>query len=368
MARTGSQPPCSGAPDAVNPLAAKADYWRFFASVAADGADSPLYALLATRIADGEPQLQALAGLAQAGQPPANMLFGAVHWLLLGGADHPLRRWYPHLAGDAAAPAGADAWEAFCDFVGLHRDAVASLVAARVTNTNEVRRCTYLRAGYAAVAARTGRPLALIEIGPSAGLNLNLDRYAVRYRLEDRDVSCGPTSALELDAAASGPVPMPVDPPAISWRLGLELNPVDLASEADRRWLVALLWPGQSERIARLQRALEIALAHPPPIRAGDALALLPDALAEAPDDCALVVAHSLVTYQWTPQMRADLRDVLAAASRNRPLFRLHHDVVDQDGDPKAMPLVLETWADGAARAETLAEAHHHGASLRWLA
>lgn len=352
----------------MNPLAAKADYWRFFASVAADGNDSPLYELLATRIADWEPDLQALAGLAQPGQPPANMLFGAVHWLLLGGADHPLRRWYPHLADGESAPLSDAAWDAFQDFVALHRDVIGTLVASRVTNTNEVRRCTYLRAGYAEVVARTGLPLGLIELGPSAGLNLNVDHYAVRYRFEDRDVLCTPHSALELNAAAAGPIPMPTEPPRIDWRLGLELNPVDLAQEEDRRWLVGLLWPGQSERIARLEAALSIALAHPPPIRAGDALALLPAALDEAPEDCARVVAHSLVTYQWTPEMRRALADILRDASRNRPVYRLHHDVVDDVVDPKAMPLVLETWVDGAVVAERLAEAHHHGASLRWLA
>jgi len=352
----------------LNPLAAKADYWRFFAGVAAEGDDSPLYALLATRIAEGAPELQDLAGLAAAGQPPANMLFGAVHWLLLGGADHPLRRWYPHLARETAEQPSDAAWDAFCDFVAAHREAIAAIIAGRVTNTNEVRRCTYLRAGYAEIAARTGTALALIELGPSAGLNLNVDRYAVRYRFADRDVLCGPPSALELDAAAEGPIPAPTEPPPIAWRLGLELNPVDLTLEADRRWLVALLWPGQSERIARLEQALAIAVSHPPPIRIGDALAVLPQVLGEAPGGLAVVVAHSLVTYQWTPAMRAALRDILAEASRVRPLFRLHHDVVDQQGDPKAMPLVLESWRDGEATVEALAEAHHHGASLRWLA
>lgn len=349
----------------MNPQAARPAYWRYFASVAASGDDSPLYALIADRIAEA-PAVQALAGLAQAGQPPANMLLGAVHFLLLGGAQHPLRDWYPHLAGDNAALVSDAAWDAFCDFTTRYRDEIAPIVAARVTNTNEVRRCTYLRAGYAEITARTGRPLGLIELGPSAGLNLNVDHYAVRYRFADRDVLCGPSSTLELEAAAEGPIPAPTEPPQIDWRLGLELNPVDLSSAADRRWLVALLWPGQSERIARLETALQIAQAHPPPIRAGDALAALPGALDEIPGTCTRVVAHSLVTYQWTQAMRDALVEILRAASLSRPVLRLHHDVVDAAADPSAMPLVLETWRDGMVVAERLADAHHHGASLAW--
>lgn len=343
------------------------DYWRTFAEIAARDDDCPLYALLARGVAE-DPALQALAALAKPGQPPANLLFAAAHALLLAGDDHPLRAWYPHLAAAPAPAIDAAAWTTFVDFAQSRRAALAELIAARVTNTNEVGRCAYLRCAFAALAARTGSPLSLIELGPSAGLNLNWDRYAYRYILDNNEIlEGGPSSPLVLQAHARGaPPPIPAVPPAMARRIGLELNPVDLASEADRRWLLALVWPGRPERIERLGAALAIAAHHPPPIRAGDALANLAEELAAAPTGAARVVTHTLVTYQWTASMRARLEQILLEASRDRPVWRVFHDLLDHEHGADAMPLRLRIYRDATVREETLALAHHHGAWLAW--
>lgn len=343
------------------------DYWRTFADIAALDDDCPLYALLARRVAEDD-ALKALAALAKPGQPAANLLFAATHALLLAGDDHPLRAWYPHLSGGLAPPDSAAAWAAFVDFTQSRRAALAELIAARVTNTNEVGRCTYLRCAFAAIAARTGAPLSLIELGPSAGLNLNWDRYAYRYTTDDQSVlEGGPPSRLGLDATVrAGAPPVPEAPPTMARRIGLELNPVDLSREEDRRWLLALVWPGRPERIARLEAALAIAADHPPPIRAGDALANLAEELAAAPAGAARVVTHTLVTYQWTPAMRARLEKILLEASRDRPVWRVFHDLLDDEHGAVVMPLRLRLYGDAMVSEETIALAHHHGAWLAW--
>ena len=76
------------------------DHWAFFAN-AAQRMDAPLYATLARAIVDDD-ALRALAGKHRPGQPPPNLLFAAVHYLLLRGADHPLRAFYATLNGGIA--------------------------------------------------------------------------------------------------------------------------------------------------------------------------------------------------------------------------------------------------------------------------
>jgi len=354
-----------------NKLSMRPDYWRFFAGEASKDGDCPFYEHIALAIAD-DPAMQAVTSPARPGQPPANMLFGAVHFLLLGGAEHPLRLHYGHLLtpGETEAAIGPGTYAVFVDFVAAHRPAIDRLVATRVTNTNEVRRCSYLRAGYAEIAARTQKPLHIVEIGPSAGLNLNWDRYAYRYEGSDGALEGGEASALTIATEWRGtrPPPVPRSHPAIAGRIGLELNPVDLASEADRRWLLSLLWPGRPERIARMRAALEIAVRHKPPVRTGDALELLPAAIAEADPAHALVVTHSLVTYQWNEPMWQRLHDTLRAASQTRPVYRLFADRVSKDDPVTLYPLRLWTYAAGEPTHETLAQAHHHGAWIEWLA
>src|SRR5579871_5112654 len=154
------------------------DYWEFFVAEARRNG-APLYEQLALGVARDD-ALKDLANNVRAGQPPGNILFGAVHYLLLRGADHPLHRFYPNLVASAEEP--GKAFPDFHDFVDKHREELLPLIRTRVTNTNEVGRSAILHAGLRVLAQEAGEPLHLIELGPSAGLNLIWDRYAVRYR------------------------------------------------------------------------------------------------------------------------------------------------------------------------------------------
>lgn len=357
----------------ANKLSMKPDYWRYFAGEAAKGGDCPLYEMLALAIAD-DPEIQQITSVAKPGQPPANMLFAAVHYILLGGADHPLRLYYSHLLkpGETESPVDGNAFSAFRDFVTGHQTEIESLIASRVTNTNEVRRSSYLRAGYAEIARRTGLPLHIIELGPSAGLNLNWDRYAYEYSGGDgRVLKAGPAaSGLVIHSEWRGdtPPPVPIDPPEVAYRIGLELNQVDLSREEDRRWLVALLWPGLPERIDRMRAALAIAVDHQPPIRPGDAFLNLPAELGGAPHDRALIVTHSMVTYQWTDEMRARLHQILLDASSDRPILRLDIEFDRMEKGTSVYPMLLTTYENNQARPKTIAYVHHHGAWIEWKA
>ena len=54
------------------------------------------------------------------------------------------------------------------------------------TQTNEIARCAALWPALGAVAATTGaRDLALLDFGCSAGLNLGIDQFALRYQTDD---------------------------------------------------------------------------------------------------------------------------------------------------------------------------------------
>lgn len=322
-------------------------------------AGSPLYARLAEGIG-GDEDLKALAARAKPGQPHANLLLGAVHFLLLRGAEHALARHYPDLGGESA-PDGEDPFPLFRDFVAAHRAAVTRLVERRVTNTNEVGRSAVLHAGFRTLAQQDARPLHLIEIGPSAGLNMIWDRYGVRF---GEGCSIAPDAALVIDCEARGDKRPPCGPaPAVAGRVGLELNPVDLANADDRDWLRALMWPDQIPRLRRLERAIALFEEATPEIRAGDALALLPDALAEAPGDAVVCVYHTIVIYQFSAEMRDALDHMLVIASLRRPVWRLAFEF-----DGKECVVSLIRYHDGSRDERVLANAHPHGTWMEWLA
>lgn len=340
----------------------KIDYWTFFAEDARR-TGSLLYSRISAGIGQDD-ELKALCARARVGQPHANLILAAVHYLLLRGHDHPLKRFYATVGGTASSEA-EDPFPSFRDFVDANRASVQSLIETRVTNTNEIGRSALLHAGFRAIAAEAASQLSLIEIGPSAGLNMIWDSYGVRY-LRDGSVafSIAPAADLTVDCELRGEkLPPTGQTPQVSRRIGLELNPVDLSNADDRDWLRSLIWPDQADRLRRLDRAIELFATRKPLIRAGDALELLPDALAEIPAELTPCVYHTIAVYQFSREMKNALEDILTVAGIRRPIWRLSFEY---DG---ALYILSAIWySDGIRKEERLASCHPHGTWLEWLA
>ena len=176
-------------------------------------------------------------------------------------------------------------------WVVAHGDELVAEASRRRLQTNEPRRCAALLPAL----ARIEGPLALLEIGASAGLCLYPDRYSYRYRERGsgRVIGLEPhdgRSPVVLDCEVTGAPPLRM--PQVVWRAGIDLSPLDPAAPDDRRFLVSLVWPGEQGRADRIRAALDIAAADPPQLIAGDATD--PDALAalaaRAPGGATLVV------------------------------------------------------------------------------
>jgi hypothetical protein len=205
----------------------------------------------------------------------------------------PLQKRQPNLVFACSRLLGAPEgpYPGFRDWLVRHWSAVAAEAAQRSTQTNEARRCASLLPALAMIPG----PLALLEVGASAGLCLYPDRYSYRYdggeRLHPQD---GPSTVL-LECATNGLVPVPARLPEIAWRAGLDLAPLDVCEPADTQWLETLVWPEQQERRDRLRAAIAIARLDPPRLVRGDAIDALPALAAEAPAGATLVVVASAV-------------------------------------------------------------------------
>jgi len=178
--------------------------------------------------------------------------------------------------------------------------AVAAEARVRATQTNEPRRLTAIMP----ILASIGPRVALIEVGASAGLCLYPDRYSYDYSGRRVDPVDGP-SPVVLAAETTGPVPLPVHPPEVVWRAGLDLNPLHVGDPADVTWLQTLVWPEQTERRRRLDAAMAIARADPPLLVAGDAANDLAALAARAPTGVPLVIVSPAVLVYLSPTDRS---------------------------------------------------------------
>ncbi len=334
-----------------------------FARVEAPDLDSPMYAELAAGVA-GDDELLALAAHRQEGQPAPNMLFGAVQYLLLRGVEHPLAAHYPVLSGPERPPGPAFAlFRAFCL---EHREQVGELIATRRTQTQVVRRCTCLLPAFGLVYREAAAPLALIDVGASAGLNLNFDRYAYRYLRAGREIlSWGRETArveLEADLRGLGTMPEPPGEIPVASRDGIDVNPIDLADPDELLWLRALIWPEHMERHGQLVDATAELKDSPIRLHRGDAARDLSHLLERVPAELALVVYSTIALYQIPREGRGRIAEAVAECSRGRPVWRVALEGVHPPS------LTLTRYRDGSGDTELLARASPHGWWIEWRA
>lgn len=280
----------------------------------------------------------------------------------------PAQKRQPNLVFSAARFCGAPVGEypAFADWLTRQWNEVEAICLTHATQTNEPGRTAVL---LPALAALPG-PLALIEVGASAGLCLHPDRYSYRYRQADGTERIlhpddGP-SAVVLDCATTGPVPFPTRLPEVVWRAGIDLNPLDMNRESDEAWLEALIWPEHDDRRARLRAAAEVARQDPVEIVRGDLVDGIEELVARAPAGATVVVFHTAVLAYLDEAERARFAAIMTRLPA-RWLANEGQDVVPGVMERlRASPTASSDFVL-ALDGRPIAFTQPHGRALHWL-
>ena len=296
---------------------------------------SQLYVELLTAWAD-DPVAAELVGPDPSWDAPLR-LAAALHYLVLGGEAR---------------------WE---DDLAEHAGRLRELVATQGVQTNEVQRSWILLPLLLRVAQRTGAErFDLVELGPSAGLNLVWDRY--RYVYEAGEWG-RPDAVLSFDGEERRPVPGSLLQlrPEVGRRIGIDLSPIDVTTEDGARLLRSFVWAGQDERMQRLDRAIGALREDPPELVAGDYLDELPGVLDAQPTDALTIVFQTASFGYIGDEGRARVRGVLEEAGRTRPLAFISTGK-PRDGEDWGLRIVY--WPGGDR--EFAGHADFHGSWLSW--
>jgi hypothetical protein len=325
-----------------------------------DALGSPLWGEMLRRGADeieaGGPLWQVLSG--SEADPEESMvqlrLMGALHRLALAGEAPELAACLPSTGGHGRPD---ETWEAFSATVASRAGDLRELARSPV-QTNEVGRCRALAPGFAEIAAATGLPLRLLELGSSAGLLLRWDRY--RYELGGWSFG-DPGSVVRFEGSLDG------EPPradvVVAERAGCDPRPVDPTTAAGRLTLRSYVWPDQRERLRLLEAALDVAASTPAQVDRAGAAEWLEPRLAEPVPGVCTVVFHSIVM-QYVPEPERDaIASMLAAAgARATPDAPLAHLALEPGGEEAHLRLTL--WPGEPDR--LLATCGYHGAPVTW--
>ena len=321
---------------------------------------SPLYADLIVRVADdieaGGPfhTLMTDPWAEPLGVLPMLRLLGSAHRLALTGRA-------PELAESYAAGDAARAWQALSELARDRPDELRERLLAPI-QTNEVARCGPLAAGFLFVARETELPLRLLEVGASAGLNLRFDLY--RYATERGDWG-PPESPVRLHDFWGGGEPPYDGEVSVVERRGCDLEPVDPCTDEGRLTLLTYVWPDQSERVANLRGALDLAPRVAAQVDRADGLSWVERELAELPGGAATIVYHSIVMQYLTEEERDAFATAMGRAGEgarpDAPLAWLRMEFGGEECE-----LRLTTWPEGEER--LLATCGFHGRNVVWLA
>ena len=294
------------------------------------------------------------------GDPAADALAlrlcGAMHALMLAGRDEALAGHYPpHRTEEGALR------EAVAAALARHDGFIVDFIDSP-PQTNEIARSAMLLPGLLLVARETGKQLALGEIGASAGLNLNLDRFDYSYDTVRWGASHSP---VKLSPQVEGAPPPLGGRLEIVSRSGCDRMPVDIALPDQRLRLRSYLWPDQPYRMERLEAAMAVAKEHPFRLTREDAADFVDRELASRPGGAAYVLMHSIM-WQYLPDAtKTRIEETLARhggeATAEAPLALLCMEPVAGESGHAILSLTL--WPGVETR--RLARVDFHG---RWIA
>ncbi|GAB3305743.1 DUF2332 family protein [Epidermidibacterium keratini] len=328
---------------------------------------SAMYADLIARLADdlqaGGPTDVLVAPYADASGPAAIALrlTGGLHRLVLDGAVPELAAYYPSVGGEYDGDA---AWPHVEAALRDHADAIAETMTSP-PQTNEVGRSAALMAGLLALSQYGDLPVRLFEIGAGAGLNLLVDRYRFvddegrEYGAADSDVVItNAWPARELSARTV----------TITERLGCDISPISLESDADENRLLSYVWPDMSERFDRARAAVHIARTNPPTVRQQRALDFVSDLTLQ--DGTLTVLWHSVMWQYVDPPERDGILEQIASlsmgASDQAPLLHLRLEPRRRKPGGEHEFLLAADHCRGGSQSTIVAHTAPHGPPVEW--
>jgi hypothetical protein len=342
--------------------------YRRFGEIDA-AATSPLYERVAVALSESDEALRAIEAVPARRRHPTAIL-AALHYLALAGRAPALAAAYADGDGDAAAAAAIDTLRELTDVV-------VGIAMRRKTKADETGHGAVLYPAVAEAARRgSANAVGLIDVGCSAGLNLNVDRVGITY---GNGQSLGDASSpVQQSCTVVGDRLIPTrEVPEVVARIGIDLDPIDVTDADEARWLRACVWPDQSERIAKLQAEVALAATAPPMLLEGHPVETLPDAFARVPADALPVVMTTWAMSQLSLESRLRFLHRLDEAAAGRTVAWVSAEgvgvapAIPTLGDRRAFghsTVGLAVFDRSTLQAEAIGRCWSRGRWLAWLA
>jgi hypothetical protein len=324
--------------------------------------NSELYHQLSIRIAN-DPELLIIAANTREGQPVPNIFFAAVHYLLLKNQDEELAKYYPSIQKNLFAEIPFDIFKAFC--VANEGD-IRKIISKRIVQTNVINRCAYLMPIFSKIIAEEDKPTTLIDIGTSAGLTLNFDKYQYRYNDQtvfgESNVVVKSTiigSAISEICSISQPIS----------KIGIDQNLIDPGDKDEVLWLKALVWTDQLERFIAIDEALKLDELKNIKFIKGETISDFEKEILKIDRSQNLIIYATHVLYQFTQDRKDAFYAMLERIGQIRDFYFLSVEGMKsllEMYHSKETVIELTSYKNNEKSVRFLAETNGHGNWIRW--
>lgn len=244
------------------------------------------------------------------------LLFSIVHYLLLRGADHELREYFPSLTPNPRNR--LEVYPIFRDFCLQHAEEINDLARKRQVQYTSLWRASSLVLGFSVIDRKLNdEPIAMLDIGTGAGFLMLWDKFAYDYGIHRIDT---PDAALHLNCEVGGVLrpPFPQTMPQIIARKGVDIAPIDLNNDADRLWLQASVPPDEHEHAQHIKQGIQALQRYQPEIVAGDGSHDIAHHAATLAPDSPICIVDTYVS-----NIRTEILQQCRELGKTRPVFQI---------------------------------------------
>lgn len=324
--------------------------------------NSNLYYTLSKQVANDD-DLVEICLATKEGQPIPNIFFGAVHYLLLKNSKSPLARFYPSIFQKEVEEIPFDVFKRFCL---ANENSIQELISTKIVQTNVISRCAYLIPIFSQLIEQENRPTTILDIGTSAGLTLNFDKYA--YRFNNEKVYGDSTVVINCEIVGKNfPTIVPVKHPLT--KIGLDQHIIDVKQEDEITWLKALLWPDQLERFKAMEEALKINSSINNTLIEASTIASFRKQLEGIDNSENLLIYTTHVIYQFPVDFMNEFFNMLEAVGKTKDFYFLSVGGKNshfQSYESNDVAVELTQFKKGNKRHYFIAETNGHGNWVRW--
>ena len=321
---------------------------------------SPLYYFLANEISKDE-ELLNIASFCKQRQPMPNLFLASVHYLLINNPSRELANYYPSITKDYRLNLPFKLFKEFCI---NNKEEIIELEQTKIVQTNALNRCAYLMPILSSLFNST--EINIIDIGTSAGLTLNLDKYEYHY---NNRITKGESAVKIRSEIRSGELPKFESIINIKNKIGIDQNPLDVKIEENANWLKALIWADITERVEKIEQAISIAQQENIQYEKAKSIFEFEQIILDQDNDIPLVVFHTHTLYQFTPEERKEFWNLMDAVGSKRDLVYLateYSKVLDRNYGIDGVIVELTDYQKGAKSRRLIAETNGHANWIKW--